>query len=138
MGIYYSASAGGFFDSAIHKSIPDDAVSITNERRSELLAGQAQGKVIAPGDGGGPVLQDPPPPNPPRAVTMRQARLALLAAGLLDDVNDAIQSAGTEEQIEWEYAQTVERDSALVQAMSGALSLSDERLNELFEQAAAL
>lgn len=56
----------------------------------------------------------PPPPPPvviPQSVTMRQARLALLGAGLLDDVNSAIAAIPDPVQrkaaeIEWEYAQT--------------------------------
>lgn len=74
----------------------------------------------------------------PVEVTMRQARLALLAAGLLDDVEGAISLAGPAAKIEWEYAQEVQRDSGLVPAMAVALGMTDLQLDELFTLAATL
>lgn len=74
----------------------------------------------------------------PRAVTMRQARLALLNAGLLDDVNAAIAAAGTAEQIEWEYAQEVSRSHGLVPTMATQLGMTSGQLDALFVAAAAL
>jgi hypothetical protein len=79
----------------------------------------------------------------PQMVTMRQGRLALLGAGLLDQVDaalaaipDATQRRAA--QIEWEYAQTIDRPSAWVANLSAALSLTDEQLDALFVAAAAL
>lgn len=76
----------------------------------------------------------------PNSVTMRQARLALLSVGKLAQVNaaiaaipDATQRAAAE--IEWEYAQTVDRDSPFVQMLGTALALD---LDALFTAAAAL
>ncbi len=78
----------------------------------------------------------------PVAVSMRQARLALLAAGLLQLVNAAIASLpGTEGEaarIEWEYATEVRRDSPLVAALAGPLNLGEAELNQLFISAAGL
>lgn len=78
----------------------------------------------------------------PTAVTMRQARLALLGAGLLAQVSAAIASmAGAEGEaarIEWEYAQEVRRDSPLVAGLSAALGLTDEALDNLYRAAAGL
>ena len=78
----------------------------------------------------------------PEVVTMRQARLALLGAGLLAQVNTAVANmAGTEgdaARIEWEYAQEVRRDSPLVAALSVALGLTDETLDNLYKVAAGL
>ena len=56
MALLYSASAGGFFDDAIHRTIPDDALAISPARHRTLLDGQAEGRAIVPGDGGRPVL----------------------------------------------------------------------------------
>jgi len=88
------------------------------------------------------VLVDPnaPPPGPviPQSVTMRQARLALHAAGLLDDVEAAVQAADKATQIEWEYAQTVERNWPTLALLAGALGLTDETLDSLFSAAAQL
>lgn len=78
----------------------------------------------------------------PEVVTMRQARLALLGAGLLAQVNTAVANMpGTEgdaARIEWEYAQEVRRDSPLVAALSVALGLTDEALDNLYKVAAGL
>lgn len=80
----------------------------------------------------------PPPPVVPASVTMRQARLALLSVGKLAQVNaaieaipDATQRAAAE--IEWEYAQTVDRDSPFVQMLGTALALD---LDAMFTLAA--
>lgn len=85
----------------------------------------------------------PPAAPVPQSVTMRQARLALLGAGLLDDVDAAIAAIPDETQrraaqIEWEYANTVERKSAFVQQLAVGLGLSAEQMDDLFVQAAAL
>lgn len=84
----------------------------------------------------------PPPSDVPQAVTMRQARLALLGAGLLSQVNAAIASMpgaeGEAARIEWEYAQEVRRDSALVQSLVPALGMNEAGLDALFTAAAAL
>lgn len=78
----------------------------------------------------------------PATVSMRQARLALLGAGLLQPVNDAIAAMpGTEGEaarIEWEYATEVRRDSRLVAGMAGALTLTEQQLDDLFLVAAGL
>ena len=78
----------------------------------------------------------------PEVVTMRQARLALLGAGLLAQVNTAVANMpgaeGDAARIEWEYAQEVRRDSPLVAGLSAALGLSDETKDNLFKVAAGL
>ncbi len=84
----------------------------------------------------------PPPSDVPQAVSMRQARLALLGDGLLSQVNTAIASMpgaeGEAARIEWEYAHEVRRDSALVQSLVLALGMNDAGLDALFTAAAAL
>lgn len=92
------------------------------------------------------VLVDPdaPPPGPiiPQSVTMRQARLALLASGLLDDVEAAIAAlpspAKDAAKIEWEYSQEVQRHNGFVAQLGPALGLDDAALDALFVSAAAL
>jgi hypothetical protein len=78
----------------------------------------------------------------PVTVTMRQARLALLAVGKLDAVDAAIDTLESPQKeaarIEWDYARDVERNSPIVALMGLALDLSDEDLDELFIQAATL
>lgn len=88
----------------------------------------------------------PPAPTAPAVpvptnVSMRQARLALLAAGKLAAVNAAINSLPSPQkdaaQIEWDYAATVDRSSAVVQLLAAELALDDEALDDLFTDAAA-
>ena len=78
----------------------------------------------------------------PSVVSMRQARLALLGAGLLSQVNDALAAmAGIEGEaarIEWEFAAEVKRSSPLVVSLSAALGLSEAQLDALFTQASTL
>ena len=78
----------------------------------------------------------------PTSVTMRQARLALLGAGLLagvDAARDGLPSPQKEAaRIEWEYATEVQRSSGLVPMMEAALGLDDAALDALFIEAAAL
>jgi len=74
----------------------------------------------------------------PAVVTMRQARLALLEATLLDDVELAI-STGTDAvmKIEWEYATEVQRDWASLNALSTSLGITSTQLDALFISAAS-
>lgn len=78
----------------------------------------------------------------PQVVTMRQARLALVQAGLLAQVNTAVAAmpgaAGDTARIEWEFSGTVERHRPLVQALGAALGLTDAQLDDLFRLAATL
>lgn len=84
----------------------------------------------------------PPPPGPPTTVTMRQARLALLGVGKLDDVAAAIASLPSPQKeaasIEWEYSTEVKRESALVTQLAPALGLDAAALDALFTTAATL
>lgn len=72
------------------------------------------------------------------SVEMRQARLALLAAGLLDDVEQVIAGAGRAAQIELEYAQTVQRNHPVIAVVQASQGLSDAEIDALFVSAAAL
>ena len=78
----------------------------------------------------------------PPAVTMRQARLALLGAGLLAGVDAAINGLPSPQKeaarIEWEYAAEVQRSSGLVPMMVVALGLDDAALDALFIEADGL
>lgn len=78
------------------------------------------------------------PAAKPSSITMRQARLALLDAGLLDAVNAGMSAMPTAVQIEWEFASTVDRTSPQVATLAAALSLDDAALDGLFEAGAAL
>lgn len=66
----------------------------------------------------------------PTVVTMRQARLALKAAGLLDTVSSTI--TDPDAQIAWEYAGSVKREDALVTSLSSQLGLTEAQIDALF------
>lgn len=82
------------------------------------------------------------PPVVPEFVDMRQARLALLGAGLLTTVNNAIAAmpgaGGDAARIEWEFAQNVRRYSPLVQSLAPLVGLTSEQIDALFIQAETL
>ena len=84
----------------------------------------------------------PPTPTVPQQVTMRQARLALLGAGLLDLVDPAIESLTSPDKeaarIEWDFSSSVERHRPLVAMLGEKLGLTAEQLDELFITAGAL
>lgn len=78
----------------------------------------------------------------PVAISPRQARLVLLAAGLLATVEAAIAAMpspdGDAARIEWEYATEIRRDSALLEALGPQLGLTAEQIDQMFIQAIVL
>ena len=109
-----------------------------------------EGKTLVPADGaaigdtwdGSNFIKPPPPPEVFPDLTMRQFRLALISAGLDDDVDAALAAmpgtAGKMARAEYEYASTVVRDNALISSLSSALGLTDDQVNALWRSAAAL
>lgn len=88
------------------------------------------------------VPPEPAPPYVPASVTMRQARLALLGAGLLDDVEAAIAALPSPQKeaakIEWEYSQEVQRHNGFVSVLAPLLGLTEAQTDALFIGAAQL
>jgi hypothetical protein len=76
--------------------------------------------------------------QPVTHLTMRQARLQMLAMGVLSQVEAAVAQAGDAAQIEWEYAMTVERDYPLFLAIKGMLGFTDEHEETFFSEGAKL
>ena len=112
----------------------------TNALRAVLQPGGTV-LVYMPGD----TLPPEPPPGPPPVpaeVTMRQARLALHAAGLLSSVEAAIDALPdpprSAARIEWDHSQTVQRNRGIVQQLGTALGMSSAQLDALFIAAAAI
>lgn len=68
----------------------------------------------------------------PETVTPRQARIALLSAGLLDKAQAAVDAAGGATKITWEYATEFSRVEPLIDAIGQQLGLSDEQIDALF------
>lgn len=140
MGLHYSASTRGFYDDAIHSTLPADAKPITEQVRENLLAAQSAGKVIEPDANGLPVAVDLPPPGPPQVVSRFQARAALHLAGLLDQVETLMADPATDTlaRLAWTDAQEFRRTSPTLLAMASALSLTDAQLDQLFITAAGI
>lgn len=127
-----------------------DAGRVINHAEADSDFAQSQGWIPA-GDSDigdlwdGESFTPPPPPPPvvPAAVTMRQARLALLGAGLLDDVDTAIAAIPDETtrraaQIEWEFSNEVQRNNSFTALLGAGLGLGSEQVDALFIQAATL
>lgn len=83
----------------------------------------------------------PPAPEPvqvPQVIPMRQVKLALLAAGLLDIVDAAVAASDRAIQIEWEYASEVRRDWPTITSIATAVGLTDEQVDNLFISAVSM
>lgn len=88
------------------------------------------------------IVPVPVPVSIPESVPMRNARLALYAAGLLSDVQTLIDGMEGEDgdlaRIDWATALTVRRDSPLVARMVLELGKTDAEIDALFLAAAAI
>lgn len=117
-------------------SSPNDWESIGDgPTRETVLAWIAAGNVPEP--------YQPPAPPVITSVSMRRARLALLQVGLLDSVDLAIEAivdpiGKKSAQIEWEYAQTVNRDSPLITQIATGLNITEQGMDDLFNLANTL
>lgn len=102
----------------------------------------AEDQAVAPGHTYDGSVFAAPAPRVPAAVTMRQARLALLGANLLSSVDTAIDAlpepTKSAARIEWEYSNELQRGNALVAALTPALGLTSEQVDALFIAASTL
>lgn len=95
--------------------------------------------------GGATIVQlNRPAPEPAQAliVTRRQALRALHEAGLLDDVESAInglpEPQKTLARIDWDNATEFRRDFPLLLQLAGALGLTSAQIDSLFAAAASI
>lgn len=89
----------------------------------------------------GGIYTPPPPaakPAAPEIVSARQARLALLRAGLLDAVETAVAGMSAEVRLTWEYAVEIRRDDPLLVNLATMLGLTEAQIDDLFLLAASL
>jgi hypothetical protein len=75
-------------------------------------------------------------PSVPAFVTMRQARLALLGAGLLASIESSIAGLPSPQkeaaEIEWQYSSEVQRHNGFVSVLAPLLGLTDLQVDNLF------
>jgi hypothetical protein len=89
------------------------------------------------------VLEPAPPEPVPYAVTMRQARLVLLQADLLYQVDTTIAAIQDtterrQAQVTWEYSTEVLRTDPLVTRLTAVFGLSEDQVDNMFRTAATL
>lgn len=84
-------------------------------------------------------IPEPEPEQPvvPESVTQRQARLALLQMGKLNEAEAALQAIEDAvlrkaALIEWEYADIIRRDHPLIAQIATALEITEQEIDELF------
>ena len=117
---------------------PDDEAAI-RALEEEAIALRAELRAYLP-----PYPAPEPPPEViiPQRITARQAQLALLDAGLLDDVDAIIEAlpanVRAHVRIEWGRAMHVERGSTVMQMVATALGLTAAQVDDLFGAAAGL
>lgn len=141
--IAYQIKTNGVWTGATIDAAPTDGLApgwVRAEAPPDLTAGQV---AIFAGDAWLVADEEPQIAQAvPAEVTMRQARLALLAAGKLDAVNAAINALPdppkTAALIEWEYSNAVRRDSQFVALLGPALGLDSAALDALFIAASKL
>ena len=73
----------------------------------------------------------------PKVITMRQARLQLLAAGLLDDVDNML-AADRAMSIWWEYSTELDMYHNMTKAMTDQLGMTQEQVDVMFKEASKL
>lgn len=126
----------GRYDSAIHTTIPEGAVQVTDELFARTI-NETDGvwKLVS-----GAVIKTDAvvAPSVPARISMAQACLALYQSNLLDAVEALIAAQGRAAQIEWERRQNVERNHPLVQLAKSQLPLTESQLDDLFALGASL
>jgi len=118
------------YDGTQMQMFRDDAAAFgTPLTAYEDMIADIESKIAPPG----PVV-----PVVPTVVSMRQARLALHGAGLLDDVEVAVAGADKAVRIEWEFATELRRDWPTLVALAAGQGLTDAQVDNLFIQASQL
>lgn len=133
--MYYAQITNGVVTAVTETAAPIDAANmISIDSLDVSLLGQSYAAGVF----------TPPPPVSliPSVLTMRQARLALFTAGLINSVQAAINALPSPDkekaQIEWDYSNEVQRHNGFVSQLAPALGLTSEQVDALFVTGAAL
>lgn len=89
----YSPSENAFYDPEINVVIPKDAIQITDNEWSDLLSGQAKGKLIACGADLRPCLTEQPLPAADELISQaenKRIRLRAEANTIIQPLQDAV------------------------------------------------
>lgn len=89
----YSPSENAFYDPEINVVIPKDAIQITDNEWSDLLSGQAKGKLIACGADLRPCLTEQPLPTADELISQaedKRIRLRAEADTIIQPLQDAV------------------------------------------------
>ena len=90
-------------------------------------------------EGNTPESYVPPPAPPVTQVTAYQAKIQLSRAGIYDSVVTTVNTSDNPElKIAWEVATTFERNSPFILALQPELGLTDEQVDDLFQQASQI
>jgi hypothetical protein len=101
---YFASSTGGFYQSAVHRIMPEDALEISEKNYLMLLEGQSDGSEITSDAKGLPMLERPAGPSAAEKISAAEAeklRLLSVAALRIAPLQDA---ADLKTQIEGEQA----------------------------------
>ncbi|EIB96887.1 tail fiber assembly protein [Pantoea sp. Sc1] len=88
----YSPSNNAFYDTAINRDIPEDAINITEQAWADLLSGQAEGKLITCGADMLPCLTEQPLPTAEELISQsedKRSRLRAEADAAIQPLQDA-------------------------------------------------
>lgn len=117
-------------------ALPAELVGLTDETLADLSAALDPDACAAlgyTGHGFFPVEDEPLPPVVPDSVSRMQAKMALLAGGLLSTVEAAVgASADPALQLYWADASHFHRDHAALIAMTASLGMTSEQVDALF------
>lgn len=131
----------GYYSKDINPNIPKGCLEITNEQWQEALSINANwyenGKFIVKDLRTPEEIEAYEKSLIPKTITLRQARLYLLSIELLDDLENII-SQNRAYQIEWEYANQIERESPLVKILGQTLNLDDTAIDDMFMEASKI
>ena len=142
--MFFSKSHYGFFSNAMHSSMPDDCIEITDEDYEVAKDKISEGFVIIGVDNGGRILFSEKKHDAiVLSVTRAQGKAALIRAGLWQGVVDFVNSIS--DPVEKAVAEVAlndtthwQRTSPFLNEAANALGLTDEQLDQLFIEASKI